>query len=120
MGRGTAWLAVVAAFALAGCDMSMGISGPPEDDGSDNVTPTEQRSGVASRYATIATVRAGAILLDRVAPELVQGYMRYYLASTAQRLPTGDARAAFAAAFPLPEAMITAMREQIETVLGGI
>jgi hypothetical protein len=30
MGKGTVWLACAAAFALAGCDMSSGIGGPPE------------------------------------------------------------------------------------------
>lgn len=41
MGKGTAWLAVVAAFAVTGCDMSMGIGGPPEVDSSGAVRLAE-------------------------------------------------------------------------------
>jgi hypothetical protein len=88
---------------------------------SDNVTPAEQRSGVADRYAAHGAVRGGALLIERVAPELAQGYMRYYLRAAGAAGPaTGDPRAAFAAAFPLPELIIRAATRQLEVVLGGI
>src|SRR5438132_2472745 len=48
---------------------------------SDNITPTERRAGAADRYASSAAVRGGAMLLQRVAPELLPGYARYYLSA---------------------------------------
>jgi hypothetical protein len=87
----------------------------------DNVTPAEQRSGVADRYAADGAVRGGALLLERIAPDLAQGYMRYYLrAAGVQVGATADPRAAFAAAFPLPELIMSAAIRQLEVVLGGI
>jgi hypothetical protein len=87
----------------------------------DNVTPAEQRSGVADRYSAHAAVRGGALLLERIAPDLTNGYMRYYLrAAGIQTSPTADPRPAFAAAFPLPELIISAAIRQLEVVLGGI
>jgi hypothetical protein len=86
----------------------------------DNVTPTEQRSGVASRYAAVGTVRGGALLIQRVAPELADGYMRYYLRSIGATAPSGNVTAAFTAAFPLPDTIRDAIARQIDAVLGGI
>ena len=87
----------------------------------DNVTPSEQRSGVADRYAAHAAVRGGALLLERIAPDAVQGYMRYYLRAVGgSASASSDPRAAFAAAFPLPELIINAATRQLEVVLGGI
>jgi hypothetical protein len=85
----------------------------------DNVTPAEQRSGVADRYAGIGAVRGGALLLERIAPDLVDGYMRYYLRGFSGA-GGGDLRAAFVAAFPLPELIVGAVTRQLEVVLGGI
>jgi hypothetical protein len=87
----------------------------------DNVTPAEQRSGVADRYAAHGAVRGGALLLERIAPDAVEGYMRYYLRAAGGAPSTAsDPRAAFAAAFPLPELILGAARRQLEVVLGGI
>jgi hypothetical protein len=87
----------------------------------DNVTPAEQRSGVADRYAAHGAVRGGGLLLERIAPGLAQGYMRYYLrAAGIQVGATTDPRAQFAAAFPLPELIVSAIGRQLEVVLGGI
>lgn len=86
----------------------------------DNVTPTEQRTGVAATHVSHAAVRGGQILLERVAPELSQGYMRYYLESIGQRPPAGDPKAAFERAFPLPEQILAGIRSQLQVVLGGI
>ena len=41
----------------------------------DNTTPAQQRSGVTIGYSGNGAVRGGAVLLRRVAPELVSGYM---------------------------------------------
>lgn len=86
----------------------------------DNVTPAEQRSGAGATYTSHAAVRGGALLLERIAPDLRQGYMRYYLAAVGQQAPTGDPRAAFERAFPLPAPILTAIRAQFDVVLGGI
>jgi hypothetical protein len=87
----------------------------------DNVTPAEQRSGVADSYASHGAVRGGALLLERIAPELALGYMRYYLrVAGAQVTATADPRGAFAAAFPLPQIIVGAITRQLEVVLGGI
>ncbi|MES2525081.1 MAG: hypothetical protein V4617_20450 [Gemmatimonadota bacterium] len=85
----------------------------------DNVTPAEQREGIADRYVSIGQTRAGALLLEKIAPELVEPYMRYYLAQ-AGALVTGDVPAAFSRTFALPKAITDALQRQIDIVLGGI
>jgi hypothetical protein len=86
---------------------------------SDNVTPAEQRSGVADRYVAAAQVRGGYLLLEKTAPELAAGYAQYYLRLAGATL-TGDPAAALATAFPLPQAIVDAVRRQIESTLEGI
>jgi len=90
----------------------------------DNVTPAQQRSGEASRLVSLAQVRTGALLLSRVAPELLSGYQRYYLAQAgraASDATTGAAlTAAFDAAFPLPGVIAEALARQVDIVLAGI
>lgn len=85
----------------------------------DNTTPAEQRSGVSSRYEQAAAVRAGAMLLERTIPNIVPGYMRYYLQSAGRPAPN-DPRAAFAATFAVPSAVLDAMTRQMDVILGGI
>lgn len=90
----------------------------------DNTTPAEKRSGASARYVAFAQVRGGAILLEHIAPELVEPYVRYYLAQGGHRvgaLSTHEQRsAALAASFPLPAAVVDGMKRQIEIALGGI
>ena len=86
----------------------------------DNTTPAEQRSGAVNRYAANVTVRGGALLLQRIAPELVAGYVRYYLRVAGQPVPSGNADAAFASTFPIPDSVRDAVLRQLEVVLGGI
>jgi hypothetical protein len=86
----------------------------------DHTTPAEKRSGASDRYGSPALVRGGAMLLQRVAPELADGYARYYLRTAGISFTEGDAMAALAAAFPLPDAMREAIKRQIEVVVGGI
>lgn len=86
----------------------------------DNTTPAEQRSGATAGYQGNGAVRAGALLLQRVAPELVPGYMRFYLRTAGAAAPSGDPAAAFSSAFPLPQAIVSAVGRQIDVVLGGI
>jgi hypothetical protein len=85
----------------------------------DNTTPSEQRAGISGRYITAGAVRAGAILLRRIAPELADGYIRYYLMQ-ANQPTTGDLDARLAAVFPLPEMIARAIERQLDVVLGGI
>lgn len=81
---------------------------------SDNVTPTQTREGLTDRYIAAGTVRAGAMLLQKVAPELYAGYQAYYLRSAGR--PSGS----FTSVFALPESMVNAISRQIDIVLGGI
>lgn len=86
----------------------------------DNTTPAEQRSGAVGGYQGNGAVRGGALLLQRIAPELVPGYMRFYLRAAGTPAPAGDPTAAFASAFPLSQAILSAVGRQIDAVLGGI
>jgi hypothetical protein len=86
----------------------------------DNTTPAEKRTGAGDRYASSALVRGGAMVLQRVAPELADGYARYYLRSARIPFTSGDAMTALATAFPLPDPIRDAIQRQIEVVLGGI
>jgi hypothetical protein len=86
----------------------------------DNTTAAEQRSGVTVGYTGNGAVRGGALLLQRVAPDLVPAYMRFYLATIGQNASSGDPSAAFASAFALPAAIVNAINKQIDVVLGGI
>ena len=69
----------------------------------DNTTPAQQRSGATAGYTGNGAVRGGELLIEKTMPELAQAYMRYYLSQTGATPPTGDPRAAFEAAFPLPD-----------------
>ncbi|HEU4641787.1 MAG TPA: hypothetical protein VFS44_04970 [Gemmatimonadaceae bacterium] len=86
---------------------------------SDNTTPAEKRTGVADRYTSAAAVRGGALLVQRVAPELLVGYERYYLRS-ANVAGSGDPAQMLARAFPLPQPILDGMRRQLDVVMGGI
>jgi len=95
------------------------VSGMVNTAVTDNTTPSEQRAGTSSTYTARGAVRGGAMLLQRIAPELVDGYIRYYL--TLANQPTGgDFRARFTSAFPLPDVIRGAIDRQLEVVLGGI
>jgi hypothetical protein len=85
----------------------------------DNTTPADRRAGTTARYEQSAAVRAGALLLEKVMPSAVPGYMRYYLQSTGRSAPS-DPRAAFTSAFAVPAAINDAIARQLEVILGGI
>lgn len=86
----------------------------------DNTTPAERREGVAERIQSDAAVRTGALLLQRVAPELAEGYARYYLRIAGHDAASGDVQTALATAFPLPDAVRDAIARQLDIVLSGI
>lgn len=85
----------------------------------DNSSAADERSGESARWQSLAAVRGGAILLDRVAPELADGYRRYYLRLARQPL-TGDIAQRFAATYVIPDAIRVALERQIALILGGI
>lgn len=85
----------------------------------DNVTPAQQRSGVADTYQSLALVRGGEILAARLGADVADGYRKFYLRATG-RPETGDTAAAFASAFPLPDPIVASMARQIAVAFGGI
>lgn len=85
----------------------------------DNVTPAERREGAVDRISSNALVRGGALLLQKTAPELVDGYARFYLRAAGVS-SSGDAQAALVREFPIPELIRDAINRQIDAVLGGI
>jgi hypothetical protein len=89
----------------------------------DNSSPAERRSGAAERAVTMGQVRAGALLLERIAPELVAAYQRYYLTQSgpaAVTLEGAALRTAFQTRFPFAATMQEALQRQLDLVLGGI
>ena len=87
---------------------------------SDNITPNERREGLADKMASAAAVRGGAMLLQRVAPVLADGYARYYLRAAGLSSTASDAQAALATAFPLDARVRDAINRQLDAVLAGI
>ena len=85
----------------------------------DNVTPNDARMGLADRYIAIGAVRAGAMLLEKVAPELLDGYARYYLRSAGRTVGSNPVTS-MTQTFALPAGIRDAISRQIDVVLGGI
>jgi len=87
----------------------------------DNTTPAEQRAGAADRYVSSGQVRAGAMLLERIAPELLDPYMAFYLVQSGQRATAAPSRSTdFTKRFGLPDTIRSALQRQLDIVLGGI
>jgi hypothetical protein len=86
---------------------------------SDNITPEQRRSGLGERYQSAAAVRGGALLLQRASPEILDGYMRYYLRSV-NRAAGANVQTTFTSTFGLPDTIRDALVRQLEVVLGGI
>ena len=85
----------------------------------DNTTPNDRRLGVSDRYISAGAVRAGALLLQKIAPELVNGYARYYLES-ANRPAGANPVETLSTVFSLPDGIRGAIARQLDVVLGGI
>ena len=86
---------------------------------SDNITPEQRRSGLAERYQSSAAVRGGALLIERTSPEILDGYMRYYLRSVNRQVGS-NVRTTFVSTFALPDTIRDALVRQLDVVLGGI
>ena len=86
----------------------------------DNTTPAEQRAGTASHYVSMGQVQAGAMLLSVIAPELREGYVRFYLAQAGVRATAAESGAAFERTFALPTSIREALRRQVDIILSGI
>lgn len=87
----------------------------------DNTTPAEQREGRAARHVAVSQVVAGAMILQQLAPELLDGYQRYYLRQAGARITnTRPMATTFETTFALPAAIRSALQRQIELVLSGI
>jgi hypothetical protein len=86
----------------------------------DNTTPAQARAGLTSGFVGNGAVRGGALLLQRVAPDLVRPYMLYYLSTAWLAGIAGDPATTFANTFPLPQSIVDAIDKQIDIVLGGI
>ena len=86
----------------------------------DNLTPAETRAGLGTRLESAALVRGGEMVLARLAPELAEGYARYYLRIAGAGASSADPRAALAATFPLPDTIRDAIERQLDVTLGGI
>lgn len=85
----------------------------------DNITPEQRRTGLGDRYQSSAAVRAGALLIQRAAPDALDGYMRYYLKSVNR--PVGsNVATTFTATFSIPDNIRDAIGRQLDVVLGGI
>jgi hypothetical protein len=95
------------------------VSGVATTAVKDNITPEQARSGIGERYQSAAAVRGGALLLQRTSPEILDGYMRYYLNSV-NRAPGANLQATFIATFALPDTIRDALTRQLDVVLGGI
>jgi hypothetical protein len=95
------------------------VSGIASTAVSDNITPEQRRAGLGERYQSAAAVRAGALLIQRTSPEILDGYMRYYLKSV-NRLAGANVQAAFTATFAIPDNIRDALIRQLDVVLGGI
>lgn len=85
----------------------------------DNITPEQRRSGLGERYQSSAAVRGGALLIQRTAPEVLDGYMRYYLRSV-NRPVGGNVQTTFTSTFAIPDIIRDALIRQLDVVLGGI
>ena len=95
------------------------VSGIASTAVNDNITPEQQRGGLGERYQSAAAVRGGALLIQRTSPEILDGYMRYYLRSV-NRPPGANVQATFNATFSIPDTIRDALVRQLDVVLGGI
>jgi hypothetical protein len=95
------------------------VSGIAATAVSDNITPEQRRGGLGERYQSAAAVRGGALLIQRTSPEILDGYMRYYLRSV-NRAVGSNVQSTFTTTFAIPDTIRDALNRQLDVVLGGI
>jgi hypothetical protein len=95
------------------------VSGIAATAVNDNITPEQRRTGLGERYQSAAAVRGGALLIQRTSPEILDGYMRYYLKSV-NRPAGANLQATFTGTFALADTIRDALIRQMDVVLGGI
>jgi hypothetical protein len=88
----------------------------------EHVAPARARELGSALLEQHAAVRAGALVLQRVAPGRLDAYRQHYLRA-AGRVPGADAeasRAMFEAVFTLPAELETGLAEMLDAALAGI
>ena len=92
------------------------LTGPAVED---NTTPAEKRSGTATAIGSYALVRGGALVMERLSPDLAAGYARFYLRVGGVAFD-GDPMIALVRAFPIPRPMLESIDRQVSICFGGI
>ncbi len=82
--------------------------------------PADSLTRLIDAYTTNGLVRGGHVLLRLAAPDLADGYARYYLQLVGRSAGRADPGAALAAVFVLPDAVAQDIEQQISSVLRGI
>ena len=93
------------------------VGGIAEQAVRERISPAEFRAGAAAQFESPTKVRGGAMLLQRAIPELVAGYERHYLSVARVRFGGTDVDSAFVRAFPVRQAIIDGMDQQLDQVL---
>ncbi len=78
----------------------------------------ERRPVATNRALVVPQVRAGAMLLERVAPELVDSYMRFYLQQAGVRADAAAARLQFERVFDISVGLRDELRRQVDVAAG--
>lgn len=88
----------------------------------DQLAPAQRREQDEQLLSRRAAVRAGALLLDRLAPEAAADYRAAYLRWAGVTVPAARAERdrAFVQAYPVPEPLPRALAERIDAILEGI
>lgn len=89
--------------------------GPAADAVRDAVAPARIREIGESVLVARAAVRGGAMVLERLAPELADDYTRYYL-----RVAGAPSSSSLARAYPLPEELLESLTTSIRLATSGI
>ena len=86
----------------------------------DNTTPNEKKSGLAGQYLNAATVRGGALVIERAAPAQLTAYEAFYLRAAGIAYAPGQEALAFRQAFPLPDVIMAELKQALDAATTGI
>jgi hypothetical protein len=87
---------------------------------SEHLTAVDQRAGTAARMLPLAQVRAGAMLLEKIAPELSGPYMNFYLLQAGVISDAARLVATFERTFDVPTPVRDAVQRQIDAAVRGL